>query len=110
MFCPYGYFLSKNMFLPVTLKVMPIACLTSLSNRPSSKAALPIENIRRLSIWNWLAVSAADEKAIPRSMELKAQTPPFDFNPSQVLNPQNPQFKPAGLSLQPINTQALTFS
>ena len=78
------------------LKGIPMACLTPSANSFRSRHDLPMENIIRLSTWKLAAIAAAEQAAMPRSMELKAQTPSLIFSASQVGFPQKPQLRSAG--------------
>lgn len=97
-------FRSKKGLLPVMLKGIPMACLNPSPNSFRSRHDFPMENITRLSTWKLAATAAAEQAAIPRSMELKLQTPFLFFNASQVGFPQKPQSRPAGFDATPITT------
>ena len=71
-------------------------------------AAMPTENIMRVSTRISAAIATALPKAIPTSTELTAQGAAVGFS-AQVGKPQFQQFRPNGLYFVPIITIACAF-
>ena len=83
------------------LSGMPSACGTFGPNSSSASAALPTENISRVSTRASAATPAAELAAMPRSTVLNAQTPSTSPSSSQVLWPQKTAVQPGRIGLHP---------